>query len=224
MRYGQFCPIAKSMEIIGERWTVLILREILMGGCRFNGIQRGLGTISPALLSKRLESLETHGLVARRKIAGQRGYEYFPTKSAKELQPILMAIGNWGMKWAKDNLIEDDYDIDLLMLYLERSIIVENLPGRDTLIRFEFADLKQHKYWWLVVKDNLVDVCVKDPGRDVDVYFSSTVRTMTDAWLGHVSWRRVIRDGDLVIIGPRSLTRNVTSWLANSDFEGEYAH
>lgn len=223
MGYGQFCPIAKSMEIIGERWTVLILREILMGASRFNGIQRGLGSISTALLTKRLETLETHGLIVRRKITGQRGYEYFPTKSAKDLQPILMAIGNWGMKWAKDNLIEDDYDVDLLMLYLERSIIVENLPGPDTLIRFEFTDLKQHRYWWLVIKDGKVDVCVKDPGRDVDVYFSTTVRTMTDAWLGHISWRRAIRDEDLVVIGPRSLTRNVTTWLNNSEFEGAFA-
>lgn len=219
MKYGQFCPIAKSMELLGERWTILILREILMGGHRFNGIQRGLGSISPAILTKRLQSLERHGLIVRRKITGQRGYEYFPTKSAEELLPVLMSIGNWGMKWAKENLIEDDYDVDLLMLYLERSIVVENLPGHETLIRFEFTDLKQHRFWWLVIKDENVDVCVKDPGRDVDIYLTSTVRTMTDAWLGHVPWRRVLRDGDLVVIGPSNLTKNISSWLGNSEFE-----
>ena len=90
MGYGQFCPIAKSMEILGDKWTILILREILMGGRRFNKLQRGLGTISPALLTKRLGSLEEYGLIVKRKIQGRRGFEYFPTQSAEELLPVLL--------------------------------------------------------------------------------------------------------------------------------------
>lgn len=219
MGYGQFCPIAKSLEILGDRWTMLILREILMDGRRFNKLQRGLGTISPALLTKRLGTLEEDGLIVKRKISGQRGFEYFPTKSAEEFQPVLMALGDWGMKWAKDNLTDDDYDVDLLMLYLERSIVTERLPGSQTIIQFEFTDLRQHRNWWLVVKGDQIDVCVKDPGLDVDVYFTTTVLTMTDVWLGHDTWRRAMRDEDLIVVGPKSLTRNVTSWLRNSEFQ-----
>ena len=219
MGYGQFCPIAKSMELLGERWTVLILREVLMDSRRFNRLQRGLGTISPALLSKRLGDLEENGLIVKRKIQGQRGFEYFPTPSAEALLPVLMALGEWGMQWAKENLTDDDYDVDLLMLYLERSVVTDKLVGSNTIIQFEFTDLSQQKNWWLVIEGDRIDVCVKDPGKDVDVYFTTTVRTMTDVWLGHDTYTRAIRDADLVVVGPKNLTNNVSAWLRNSDFQ-----
>ena len=85
MNYNQFCPIAKAAEILGERWTILILREILMGGRRFNTLQRGLGDISPALLTKRLKQLEEQNMLVRRKIPGQKGYEYFPSDACEAL-------------------------------------------------------------------------------------------------------------------------------------------
>ena len=130
MEYGQFCPIAKATEIIGEKWTVLIIRELLMGGSRFNELQRGLSLISPTILSRRLESLAEHGLVVKKKISGQRGHEYFPTESCKELLPVIRSLGDWGMRWARSNLTEKDYDVELLMLYLKRSIVPEKLIGR----------------------------------------------------------------------------------------------
>ena len=141
MEYGQFCPIAKSTEIIGEKWTLLIIRELLMGGSRFNELHRGLSLISPTILSKRLETLSAHGLVLKKKIPGQRGYEYFPTQSCKELLPIIRSLGDWGMNWARSNLTEKDYDVELLMLYLKRSIVARELIGRETVIRFKFTDI-----------------------------------------------------------------------------------
>jgi DNA-binding HxlR family transcriptional regulator len=94
MEYGQFCPIAKATEVIGEKWTILILREILMGSTRFNELQRGLSMISPAVLSKRLTTLADYELLIKRKLPGQKGYEYLPTSAAKELLPILVGLGN----------------------------------------------------------------------------------------------------------------------------------
>ncbi|MCB1803649.1 MAG: helix-turn-helix transcriptional regulator, partial [Candidatus Competibacteraceae bacterium] len=113
MEYGQFCPIAKATEIIGEKWTLLIIRELLMGGSRFNELQRGLALISPTILSRRLDSLSEHGLVLKKKIPGQRGFEYFPTESCQELLPIIRSLGDWGMRWARSNLTEKDYDVEL---------------------------------------------------------------------------------------------------------------
>lgn len=110
MQYGQFCPIAKATEIIGEKWTLLIIRELLMGGSRFNELQRGLSLISPTILSKRLESLSEQGLVLKKKISGQKGYEYFATESCQQLLPIIRALGDWGMCWTRSNLTEKDYD------------------------------------------------------------------------------------------------------------------
>ena len=218
MEYGQFCPIAKATEILGEKWTLLIVRELLMGGTRFSELQRGLSLISPTMLSKRLDSLEEHGLVMKKKIPNQKGYEYFPTKSCNELLPIIKSLGDWGMRWARSNLTEKDYDVQLLMLYLKRSIVPENLAGKETVVRFHFTDIKDYPDWWLVARGEDVDICVNDPGRDVDVYFTSSVKVMADIWMGESSYRKAVNDGLLKLVGPSALTNDVTSWMVSSIF------
>lgn len=218
MQYGQFCPVAKATEIIGEKWTILILREILMGGTRFNELQRGLGLISPTVLTKRLNALEGRGLVLKRRIKGQRGYEYLPTASCRELLPVIRSLGEWGMRWARTNLTETDYDVELLMLYLQRSVIPENLPGDQAVVRFRFTDIEDPSRWWLLVEGDDVDVCTNDPGMDVDVSFITSVKTMAGIWMGDTTYRRALKEGDLKITGPSALTRDIGSWLANSIF------
>lgn len=213
MKYSQFCPIAKAAEVLGDRWTFLVAREILMGASRFSELQRGLGSISTAVLTERLKSMAENGLIVRRKLTGKRGFEYFPTPACKELLPIIVSLGEWGMRWAKDNLVDEDYDVELLMLYLERSIVRDMLPGPQTILQFEFSDLKSMRLWWLVVNENTIEVCEKNPGYDIDVYFNSTVRTMTDVWLGHRTYRDAIRSDELTIVGDSGLTRSVGKWL-----------
>ncbi|MEZ5938296.1 MAG: helix-turn-helix domain-containing protein [Hyphomonadaceae bacterium] len=218
MNYNQFCPIAKATEILGEKWTLLIIRELLMGATRFSELQRGLGLISPTLLTARLKFLEEQGLLAKRRIPGQKGYEYFPTAATKQLMPVILAVGEWGIIWARHNLLDADFDVDLLMLYLERSIDPDQLVGGETTIQFRFADLVQQQNFWILVKGADVQLCVKDPCRDIDVFFTTTVRTMSDVWMGDRSYREAIRAGELSIQGPPVLTRDVSSWLRPSVF------
>ena len=218
MKYGQFCPIAKATEILGEKWTIMIVREILMGATRFNVMQRGLGDISPALLTSRLKSLEEQGMIVRRKITGQKGYEYFPTEACQALLPVLVAMGEWGLCWARHNVLDEDFDVDFLMLYLERSIDPSKLIGNESVIQFKFTDLVEQSDYWLLVRDEKVDLCLKNPGKDVDVYFTCTVRTMHDVWMGDRTYRDAIKSGDLYVQGDPALTRNITSWLRPSIF------
>lgn len=218
MNYGQFCPISKASEILGERWTILILRELIMGARRFSELQRGLGDISPALLTARLKSFEQQGLVAKRRPSGQRSHEYWPTKACTELMPVLVAIGNWGMLYTRDTVLDVEIDPEMLMLYLERSIDPEQLPGGESVIQFKFTDLGEQRNWWLLVRQGKVDLCITDPGRDVDVYFCCTLRTMHDVWMGDRTWREAINSGDLIVEGERALLRNISSWLKPSIF------
>ena len=218
MEYGQFCPVAKATEILGEKWTLLIIRELLMGGTRFNVLQRGLGLISPTILTKRLNSLEAQGLVVRKKIQGQRGYEYYPTASCKELLPIIRQIGDWGMRWARDHLTESDYDVELLMLYLQRSVVPEKLVGSENVVRFKFTDIDDLSDWWLLIKNSDVDICVSDPGKEVDVYFTTSVRTMASIWMGDTTYKSAVAEGRLTVVGPRAMTRDITAWMSNSIF------
>jgi len=218
MEYGQFCPIAKANEILGERWTLLIIRELLMGGRRYNELQRGLSQISPTMLSKRLDSLEQHGLVLKKRIPNQKGYEYFPTRSCNELLPVIKSLGEWGMRWARSNLTERDYDVELLMLYLKRSVNPENLVGDETVIRFKFTDIREYPDWWMVVTDSEIDVCVNDPGKNVDVYITTTVITMAEVWMGQINYRKAVQDNRLTVVGPKALTGDLGSWMTNSVF------
>lgn len=218
MKYGQFCPIAKATELLGERWTFLIVRELLMGARRFNELQRGLGHISPALLATRLKSFEEQGLIVRRRVSGRRGFEYYPTAACEELLPVLVALGEWGLCWARHALTVDDLDVDFLMYYLERSVDPSQLPGSDTIIQFKFLDLAEQRDWWLVVRDGKVDICVSPPARDTDVFFTTTVRTMHDVWMGDRGVREAVLAGDLLIEGESALTRRISAWLRPSIF------
>jgi DNA-binding HxlR family transcriptional regulator len=221
MEFGQFCPIAKATEVIGEKWTILILREILMGSTRFNELQRGLSMISPAVLSKRLTTAADYGLIIKKKLPGQKGYEYLPTNAAKELLPIFIDLGNWGMRWTREHLSDNDFDVNFLILYLQRSIQPEKLPGRETIIRFHFTDLKQQPDWWIIVKGDDVDVCTIDPGREVDIYFTCTVKCMSDIWMGETTYQKETKNRNLKLVGPRELTKNVSSWMSNCMFAVE---
>ena len=220
MEYGQFCPIAKASEVIGEKWTILIIREMLMGATRFNELQRGLSLISPTLLSKRLDSLSQDGLIVKKKIQNQKGFEYFPTEACRQLLPVIRSLGEWGMCWARSHLSDKDYDVELLMLYLQRSVVPDKLPGNITVVRFKFTDTDKYPDWWMLVEGSSVDLCTADPGKDVDIYFTSKIRTLAEIWMGDNSYKKAIRDGDLTLVGEPALANNITSWMTNSMFAG----
>jgi DNA-binding HxlR family transcriptional regulator len=212
--YGQWCPIAKSSEVLCERWTILIIRELLMGSTRFSELERGLGSISPTLLTRRLATLQEFDLVYKRRISGGRSHEYLPTAQCRELRPILLALGSWGMVWSKSRMQDADYDAALLMLYLQRSVIVEALPGMKAVIMFRFIDFSEESQWWITANEDAVDVCTTDPGLDVDVFITTTVRVMTDAWMGRTSYRLARKSDDFDIVGPSVMTRDIGSWLS----------
>lgn len=220
MDYGQFCPVAKTMELLGEKWTLLILREMHMGATRFNEMQRGLTFISPTILTKRLNDLADAEIILRKKMPGQRGFEYFLTQAGKETLPLLQSFGAWGMRWARGDIRDSELDVELLMLYLQRSIVTDNLPGDQSVIRFKFTDLQKLSDWWLLVKGCNVDICLEDPGQDVDVYFTTDLRTMVSCWMGDESYRSAIVDKRLKLVGPSALTRNVQHWLSDNVFAG----
>jgi DNA-binding HxlR family transcriptional regulator len=211
--YGQFCPVAKATEIVGERWTLLILRELILGTCRFNDFQRALSRISPTLLNQRLKSLEQRGIVIRKKIAGQRGYEYRLTASGKELTPLVEILAVWGMRWARGQMTEQELDVEFLMWDLQRRLQTDHLPGGETVICFSFAELEKFRDWWLVVNDTGVDLCTQDPGKEVDIYINSTVRGLAEVWRGDLGLRQALADGVIKTHGVRGLERSLPEWL-----------
>ena len=211
--YGQFCPVAKATEIIGEKWTLLVLRELLLGTTRFNDFQRAMARISPTLLAKRLKQLEECGIVIRKKLSGQKGYEYRLTAAGKELAPLIEVLAVWGMRWARDQLTDDELDVEFLMREVQRRLNTEHLPDGETVICLIFDELTKHKTWWLLVDDDVVDLCTETPGKDVDLYINSNVRTLVEVWEGDLDMRKALRSGSIKAHGLRHLIRTMPDWL-----------
>ncbi len=211
--YGQFCPVAKATELIGEKWTLLILRELLLGTTRFNDFQRAMSRMSPTLLAKRLRQLEQSGIVIRKKLSGRTGYEYRLTAAGRELGPLLEVLAVWGMRWARSQLTDDELDVEFLMRELQRRLQIDHLPDGETVICLIFDELTEHKTWWLLAGGDVVDLCTEDPGRDVDLYINSSVRTMVEVWEGDLDLRMALRNGSIKAHGSRHLIRTMPDWL-----------
>ena len=211
--YGQYCPVAKATEIIGEKWTLLILRELLMGTSRFNDFQRSMSRISPTVLNKRLKELEDNGIILRKRLSGKKGHEYRLTPMGRELEPVVDQVARWGQKWARGQMSDEELDVELLMWDIHRRIDPTGLPDGETVIGFIFTDLEKFKNWWLVVDGGDVDLCTEDPGKDVDIYLSTDVRTMIEIWQGDVEPNAAIRDDRLVALGTKGLIRNMPKWF-----------
>lgn len=212
-RYGQFCPISKALEVLGERWTLLVLRELMLGSTQFNQLQRGLRRVSPTTLSKRLAELQQAGLVVRKRIARQDGHAYHLTPAGRELQPVLVGLGEWGMRWARGQMVDAELDVGLLMADIERRIDRSALPAGRTVLHFRFTDLDRYAQWWLKIDGDEGELCLDDPGDDVDVYFTSTLRTMTEVWMGDVSLHEAQRSASLRVVGGGAYTRTLPAWF-----------
>ena len=218
--YGQFCPVAKATEIVGEKWTLLILRELLMGTHRFNDFQRSMSRISPTVLTKRLKQLEDKGIVGRKRVSGRKGYEYRLTPMGRELEPVIEQLAVWGQRWARGQMTDDELDVELLMWDVQRRIDTDSLPDGETVLAFMFSDLYKHKNWWLVIDGADVDLCTVDPGKDVDLYLASDVRTMVEVWQGDTDLKQALRDERIMATGAKRLLRSLPDWFALCSFAG----
>jgi DNA-binding HxlR family transcriptional regulator len=219
IRYGQFCPVSKAAEVLGERWTILIIRELLMGTTRFSDLQRALSQISPTLLTKRLNQLQDSGLVIRKKMPEQRRTEYHLAPAGRELMPVVAGLGEWGMKWARGQMSDDELDVELLMHDFSRRIDETQLPGGRNVIRFVYNGLAKFAHWWIVLEENgRRELCVINPGKGVDIELRSDLRTMTEIWAGDTLITTAKKDGRLKLSGDPALIRTLESWLRIGSF------
>ena len=219
--YNQFCPVAMAAEILCSRWTLVLLRELVVGSTRFNELRRGVPRMSPALLSKRLKDLEAAGIVSRSKVSGEAGvFEYQLTKAGRDLQPVIETVGAWGQRWIETEASLKNLDPNLLMWDIRRNIDPAPMPRRRSTIEVILADQPAaRRNWWLIVQPGMeVDLCSVDPGFDVDLYLATDLRTMTEIWMGYTPIARAKREGRLTVTGSRELEFSMKTWLSLSRF------
>jgi len=215
--YGQFCPVAKGAEVFAERWTPLILRELLCGSVHFSDLHRGVPLMSRSLLSLRLKQLEEIGVVERKQ--GAQGPEYHLTQAGQEFAPIIRQLGEWGQRWFRPKFDRNDLDVSVLMWDMRRCIKVGTFPSRRISVQFDFSDLPASKRtWWLVSNGEEADLCPTDPGFDVGLYVETDLRTMTRVFMGDLSMRAAISAGQIELDGGRELRQCFERWLGLSSF------
>ncbi|MEX2540005.1 MAG: helix-turn-helix domain-containing protein [Actinomycetota bacterium] len=219
-RYGQYCPVAKAAEVLAERWTPLVVRELMCGSSTFNDLKRGVPLMSRTLLSKRLRELERAGVVERRPTTGRSSHGYHLTPAGEELRPIVMGLGEWGQRWVRAEVTREDLDPTLVMWDMRRGVAMDRVPDRRTVVHFVFTDVPKTapRRTWLVIDRPEVDVCYKDPGYEVDLIVTTPLRRLIEVWMGDFSFGESMRDGSIVIDGPRQLAAKFPTWLRLSPF------
>ncbi len=219
--FGQFCPVAVACEVFAERWTPIILREMFAGSRHFNEIRRGVPLISSALLVQRLRSLEGHGVIVREALPAGRGHSYRLTEAGREFHTVIEGLGAWGQRWTV-RVERDNLDPGFLMWNVRRRIVLDRVPQRRVVVRFKYggvpARYRGPRLFWLLLDRGKSDLCVEDPGFDVDLFVDADLATMAGVWLGDSTFEEALRSGKVKLTGSRELTRAFPSWLMLSHF------
>ncbi len=214
--YGQFCPVAKAMELLDERWTMLVVRELLEGSRSFTALRRGVPRMSPALLSARLQTLARTGVIDRHQERNRVTYTL--TAAGRELAPIVEAIGRWGIRWIPE-LGDEDLDPHLLMWDVHRNMDLTQVPAGTTVLRFTFRDVDgSGRDWWLVIKADGVDLCDFDPGGVVAGIVETDLRTLTRLWRGDEHWSDALHSGRVRLKARVPVRNALPRWLKLSHF------
>ena len=218
--YGLFCPLAMACEVIEPRWTLLILLEMGGGATRFNDIRRGVPGISPTLLSKRLKELEKHGLIERMEDMAKGTVDYIRTPMAIELEPAIRMLGEWAYRNISADVALDDLNADYLMWNVRRKIDLSALPDQRVVVRYHFTDLRENEAtYWLITRPGMpVELCMTDPGFEVDLFVEADSKAMASIWMGYSSWQAEMSEDRIFLSGDARLIRTIDNWMVRSSY------
>jgi DNA-binding HxlR family transcriptional regulator len=215
--YGQFCPVAKAAEVFAERWTPLVIRELLTGSAHFNDLHRGVPLMSRTLPSLRLKQLEGLGVVKRK--VGANGPEYSLTEAGQEFAPVVKLLGEWGQRWYRTTYGKDELDVRVLMWDLRRAVKPDAFPPGRTSVQFEFRDVPaSQRRWWLASDGTEVDLCPVDPGYEVNLFVRTDLKTLTQVVLGDLALKNALATGKIELDGTRVFRQCFERWLGLSKF------
>jgi DNA-binding HxlR family transcriptional regulator len=219
--FGQFCPVAMACEVFAERWTPIILRELFAGSHRFNEIHRCIPLISRALLARRLRALEAAGVITSKPATKGRAGEYRLTAAGKEFRAAIDALGTWGQRWTV-RVQPRNLDAGLLMWNVRRRVALERLPERKVVLHFNYggfpAAYRGARRFWMILERSGVDLCLSDPGFEVDLYIDADIGAMARVWLGDLSFGEAQRANKIRVTGAAALARQFPRWLLFSPF------
>lgn len=211
-KYHQYCPVARACEILADRWTPLIVRELLFGSRHFNELQRGLPGISRSLLVARLRHLEDKGVIERHTGARPNVTEYILTEAGNDLMDVITHLGTWAIKWVFANPNPDELDPALLLWKMHQRVDHREFPPGRTVVQFDFAGRKGRRLW-LVLEPGDVSACLKPPGFDSNLIVRAEVAALYRVWAGLIDYQVAVGRGEVALQGPPALVRAFPRWF-----------
>jgi DNA-binding HxlR family transcriptional regulator len=215
--HDQYCPVAKAAEALGDRWSLLLVREMLHGVDRFNEFERCLPGISRSVLSQRLRQLQRDGVAERRVGIDGQTTRYELTPAGRELDAVVQVLGDWATRWIVREPTPKELDPDLLMLWISRHVDRAQLPGRRVVIEFSLGTPKRRHYWLVTTPDE-VSLCVTHPGFDPDIIITADVGALYLVYSGRASFVHAVREDEVLVEGPPALCRQLSRWFTWSRF------
>jgi DNA-binding HxlR family transcriptional regulator len=207
-----YCPVAKSVEVLGDRWCLLLVREMLRGVDRFNELERSVPGISRSVLAQRLRHLEREGVAERRLAGDGRSSSYRLTDAGYELGGVVGALNDWGVRWRVPDGGPPDIDPDGLMLWVRRHVVLDQLPARRVVVGFRLRAGDRRSYW-LVLQPGEVSLCPEHPGFEEDLRVTTRATTLYRLFLGRLALSAAMDDGEVAVDGPPSLVRALPRWF-----------
>jgi len=210
--HGQFCSIARALDLLGERWTLLVVRELLGGSTRFGDVRRGIPRISRTMLSARLRELADAGLVARQ-ADDESGPTYALTDAGQELAGVLRELGTWGQRWLPRTLPRGELDADMLLWDMRRRVQRDALPAEPIVVRIELADVRGRAgRRFLLLRRSEISLCTENPGFPEELCLRASLRTLTAWWRGDLSLSQARAEG-MIVEGSRDRVRAFPGWF-----------
>ena len=213
-KYGQYCPLAKSLDILGDRWTLLIIRDMFYGMTHFNDLERGLPGISRPLLANRLRKLQKAGIIEKQvHSSGRKTTEYHLTQAGGELLSVVRDLVEWGAKWAFGDPSPEELDPVLLMWWMRSRVNTDQLPEQRVVVQYHFRGEKIGTFWMILTKAE-VTLCLTDPGYEIDILVTADLATYYSLWYGRISYREAVLNDGVLVEGMPRLVRAFPSWFA----------
>jgi DNA-binding HxlR family transcriptional regulator len=209
--YGQFCSMARALDLLGERWTLLIVRELLCGSRRFGEVRRGIPRISRTMLAARLRELLDAGVIERE--TGHDGPEYRMTEAGTELAAVVRELGTWGQRWLPRELHASELDPAALLWDIQRRVRREALPEKPLVVRIELSDVRGptgRRY--LLLRRSEVSLCTANPGFPEELCLRASRRALIAWWRGDLTFAQA-RGAGLVLEGRPQLVRAFPTWF-----------
>lgn len=211
-KYGQYCPVARAAEILGDRWTLLIVRDLICGARHFNALERGLPGIPRAVLANRLKRLQQTGILERTEESGSQKVSYALTPAGWSLKSVIEALGDWGGKWAFGEPEETELDPVLLLWWMHSRVYQDRLPRQRVVVEFDFQEARPARFW-LVLTPEEVSVCMTHPGFEVNVLVTAELKSFYQVWLGRVAFGDALRSEKIQLDAVPAYIRDFPNWF-----------